>query len=104
MQIIQYHVPMATDSEKNARRMLAGGVLFATVGILALAITLMQPGVQDEQQRLAEDIFDTEAEIAAKYEVLKALDASTATGTGRVQISEEEKLRVLQALSQESGI
>ncbi|MFZ2555952.1 MAG: hypothetical protein WAZ27_02135 [Minisyncoccia bacterium] len=102
--IIRYDVVMTIDSEKNARRMLAGGVLFATVGILALAITLMQPGIQAEQQRLADDVFDTEAEIAAKYEVLKALDASTATGTGRVQVSKEEKLRVLQALSEESGI
>ena len=90
---------MTTDSEKNARRMLAGGVLFATVGILALAITLMQPSVQkDEQQRLAEDIFDTEAEIAAKYEVLKALNDSSASTSG-AQLSEEEKLRVLESLT-----
>lgn len=96
--ILRYDGDMAIDSEKNARRMLAGGVLFATVGILALAITLMQPGVQEEQQRLVDDIFDTEAEIAAKYEILTALSAS-ATGTGSVQISDEEKLRVLEALS-----
>lgn len=90
---------MAIDSEKNARRMLAGGVLFATVGILALAITLMQPTAQEERERVADEIFDTEAEIAAKYEVLAALSASNASSTRNAEeIPEEEKLRVLESL------
>ncbi len=87
---------MSVESEKNARRILALGVLFATIGILALAITLMQPKVQDERERLAKDIFDDPAAVAAKYEVLTTLSASN----NAEDIPEEEKLRVLKALSE----
>jgi len=86
---------MGIDSEQNSRRILAVGILFATVGILALVITLMQPSVQDEKQRLAEDIFDDEAELKAKQEILATLSASS---TGK-DIPEKEKLRVLESLS-----
>lgn len=86
---------MEIGSDKNARRILAMGVLFATVGILSLVITLMQPTVQDERERLAGEIF-TEVSVEDKAAVLNDLSASDPEGE---EISEEEKLRVLQALS-----
>ena len=87
-------VHMGIDSEKNLRRILVAGVLFATVGILALVITLMQPSVQDEKQRLAQKIFDEDISPEKKQEVLAALSASS---TGK-EMSEEEKFRVLESL------
>lgn len=84
---------MEISSEQNARRMLAAGVLFATVGILALVITLMQPSVKDERERLAEEIF-IEPTTEEKAEILASLSASS-TGA---EIPEEEKLRVLESL------
>lgn len=91
----RYHGGMEIGSEKNARRILAIGILFATVGVLALVITLMQPSVRDERERLAEEIFsDVPAE--EKSRVLNELSAAD----GSDEVSEEEKLRVLQALSE----
>jgi hypothetical protein len=87
---------MEIGSEKNARRILAIGVLFATVGILALVITLMQPGVQDERERLAGEIF-SDVPVEEKSRILTELSASDEPE----EISEEEKLRVLQALSEQ---
>ena len=91
---------MGIDSEKSARRILAVGVLFATVGILALVITLMQPGVQDQKARLADEIFDENAaaQVEAKHEILTQVSASDTSGAS---IPEEEKLRVLQSLRNE---
>ena len=90
---VRYHECMEISSEKNARRILAAGILFATIGILALVITLMQPSVQDERERMAGDIF-SEPTVEEKAEVLASLSASS-TGA---DISEEEKLRVLESL------
>ncbi len=84
---------MEIGSEKNARRILAIGVLFATVGILALVITLMQPTVQDERERLAQEIFQPSNE--EKHEVMAELKATNTSGS---EVSKEEKLRVLQSL------
>lgn len=84
---------MDISSEKNARRILAVGVLFATVGILALVITLMQPTIQNDRERLANEIFQPSNE--EKREVLAELQAVNASGA---DISTEEKLRVLQQL------
>ena|GEM_PF-4716660 len=84
---------MEIGSEQNARRILAAGILFATVGILALVITLMQPTVQDERERLANEIFQPSNE--EKHEVLAELQASDSSGS---EVSEAEKLRVLQSL------
>lgn len=84
---------MEIGSEKNARRILALGVLFATVGILALVITLMQPTVQDERERLANEIFQPSNE--EKHEVMAELQATNSTGS---DVSEEEKLRILKQL------
>src|SRR3989344_252245 len=89
---VRYHRRMEIGSEQNARRILAVGVLFATVGILALVITLMQPGVRDEQERLADEIFRPSNE--EKHEVLIKLQADS---TGR-EVSDAEKLRVLESL------
>ena len=86
---------MGIDSEQNSRRILAVGILFATVGILALVITLMQPSVQDEKERLAQEIFDEDVSLEKKQEVLAALSASS---TGK-ETPEREKLRVLESLS-----
>lgn len=85
---------MEIGNDKNARRILAAGVLFATVGILALIITLMQPTVQDERERLAGEIF-TDAAVEEKSRVLNELSAMDDSE----EVSEEEKLRVLEALS-----
>jgi hypothetical protein len=85
---------MEIGSHQNARRILAIGILFATVGILALVITLMQPTVQDERERLAGEIF-SDVPVEEKSRVLNELSASDEPD----EISEEEKLRVLQALS-----
>lgn len=85
---------MEIGSDKNARRILAVGVLFATVGVLALIITLMQPSVQDERERLAGEVF-SEVPVEEKSRILNELSASDESD----EISEEEKLRVLQALS-----
>lgn len=84
---------MEISSEKNARRILAVGVLFATVGVLALVITLMQPSVQDDTERLAQEIFQPSNE--EKHEVLAELQAEDPSGS---EVSEEEKLRVLESL------
>jgi isopenicillin N synthase-like dioxygenase len=84
---------MEIGSEQGARRILAIGILFATVGILALVITLMQPTVQDEREQLAEEIFRPSDE--EKHQVLTELRASDNSGA---QVSEEEKLRVLKEL------
>lgn len=89
----RYDCRMEISSEQNARRILAAGILFATIGILALVITLMQPGVKDERERLADDIF-SQPTVQEKADVLATLSASS-TGAG---ISEEEKLRVLESL------
>jgi hypothetical protein len=86
---------MEIGSEQNARRILAIGVLFATVGVLALVITLMQPSVQDERAEFAEEIFRPSDE--EKRQVLTELSASDTSGA---QVSEEEKLRVLKELNQ----
>jgi isopenicillin N synthase-like dioxygenase len=88
-----YDDGMEISSEKNARRILAIGVLFATIGILALVITLMQPTVQDEKERLANEIFQPSNE--EKHEVMAELQASDSSGS---EVSEAEKLRVLQSL------
>lgn len=85
---------MEIGSDKNARRILAIGVLFATVGVLALVITLMQPTVQDERERLAGEVF-TRVSVDEKSRVLNELSASDEPD----EVSEEEKLRVLEALS-----
>lgn len=89
----RYDRAMEIGSEKNARRILAVGVLFATVGILALVITLMQPTVQDERERFANEIFQPTNE--EKHEVLAELQATNNTGK---DVPTEEKLRVLQEL------
>lgn len=85
---------MEIGSEKNARRILAVGVLFATVGILSLVITLMQPTVRDEREELAQEIFRPSEE--EKRQVLTELSASDTSGA---QVPEAEKLRVLKELS-----
>lgn len=85
---------MEIGSEKNARRILAVGVLFATVGVLALVITLMQPTVRDERERLAQEIFQPSNE--EKHEVLRDLQADNPLGA----VSREEKLRVLKTLQE----
>ncbi|MBL8158186.1 hypothetical protein JNK62_01465 [bacterium] len=87
---------MEIGSDKNARRILAIGVLFATVGVLALVITLMQPTVQDERERLANQVF-SDVPVEEKARILNELSASDEPD----EISEEEKLRVLEALSQQ---
>lgn len=87
---------MEIGSDKNARRILAIGVLFATVGVLALVITLMQPTVQDERERLADQVF-SDVPVEEKARILNELSASDEPD----EISEEEKLRVLEALSQQ---
>src|SRR3989344_5370325 len=77
---VRYHRRMEIGSEQNA------------LGILALVITLMQPGVRDEQERLADEIFRPSNE--EKHEVLIKLQADS---TGR-EVSDAEKLRVLESL------
>lgn len=88
---------MEISSEKSARRILAAGVLFATVGILALVITLMQPTVQDEQERLAGEIFKDSVPVEEKSRVLNELSASDTSGA---EISTEEKMRILKELNE----
>lgn len=89
---MEYDYRMEIGSEQNARRILAVGVLFATVGVLALVITLMQPSVQDEKERLANEIFQPNNE--EKHEVLAELQAESSGG----EVSDAEKLRVLESL------
>lgn len=84
---------MDISSEKNTRRVLAAGVLFATVGIVALIITLMQPNVQEEREKLAKEIFST----PTPEEKMVILESLAASSTGS-EVSVEEKLRVLESL------
>ncbi len=88
---------MDIQSEKGVRRILAIGVLFAAIGILALVIALMQPMPENKGERLAREIFATTTEEKAR--VLQAVHASDRSGE---EISEEEKLRVLESLRVES--
>ena len=87
---------MGTDVEKSSKRVLAVGVLFAAVGIVALIVSLTQPTMRDGRERNAADIFDPEYTVEPKAEILATLSASS-TGS---EISEEEKLRVLQSLNE----
>ena len=87
---------MGTDVEKSSKRVLAVGVLFAAVGIVALIVSLTQPTMRDGRERNAADIFDPEYTVEQKAEILATLSASS-TGS---EISEEEKLRVLQSLNE----
>lgn len=88
---------MEISSEKSARRILAAGVLFATVGILALVITLMQPSVRDEQERLAGEIFQDRPSVEERGRVLDELTAAaTTSGT---ELSIEERVRILDELN-----
>ncbi len=86
---------MGGDIDKNSKRVLAIGVLFAAVGILALGIALTQPEMKDERAREANEIFNPEYSVEQKAEVLATLSASS-TGA---DVSEEEKLRILESLS-----
>lgn len=85
---------MGYDLEKNSKRVLAVGVLFAAVGIVALVIALTQPAMKDGLERSAEDIFDPEYTVKQKAEILATLSASS-TGA---DVPEEEKLRILESL------
>ena len=84
---------MDVTSERNSKRVLAAGVLFAAVGLLALGITLMQPSVRDERAQNPDEIFG-EYTVEEKADILATLSASS-TGA---DIPEEEKLRILESL------
>lgn len=94
---VRYHGCMEGDLERKSKHVLAIGILFAVVGILALLIALMQPRVEDERVRSAGDIFDPEYTVEQKADVLATLSASS-TGA---DIPESEKLKVLKSLSEE---
>lgn len=87
---------MDINAEKNSKRVLAVGVLFASVGIVALILALTQPVVRDERERNAEDIFNPDYTVEQKAEVLASLSASS-TGA---DIPESEKLKILKSLSE----
>ncbi len=86
---------MEVNDEKNSKRVLAVGILFAAVGIVALLVALMQPSMKDVREQSAEDIFDPEYTVEQKAEILATLNASS---TG-VDVPEEEKLRILDSLN-----
>jgi hypothetical protein len=95
-----YDAPMGADLERQSRRTLAIGVLFAAVGILALVIAVMQPAPVDPRERSAGDVFNARYVVEEKAEVLATVSAN-ASSSSESSLTEDEKLRLLQAIAEQ---
>lgn len=87
---------MFADIEKNSLRILALSGLLALVGVVSLAIVLLQ--VPANERKTFSDVFpeagSPEEVLAAKHEVLVSLSASST----QAETTEQQKLRVLESL------
>ena len=88
---------MAGQDEKSSKRVLAVGVLFATVGLIALGIALMQPAPKDDRALEPEQVFTT---LSPEEKEQLHAQVTAEVGEPAPDLTEDDKRRLLETMSQ----